>query len=191
MVDGMSVRLTTSRPEGDSQHCYTVFRTAWGWAALTAWGDTVVRFVLPGPDRGASEQAAREGDRCPEQRTNHLRALQGAIVDHFAGRVSNFDCAVDISWASCFGAKVLRQCCELRLGERVTYGELAGRVDRAGAGRGVGAVMAANRTPLLIPCHRVVRADGSVGGFSVRGGAGLKARLLRHEMEIVGDEVWV
>ena len=191
MVGGMSVRLTTSRPEGDFQHCYTVFWTGWGWAALACRGDTVVRFVLPGSDRSAVEEAVREGSGNLEQRDGHLRALRGAIVDYFAGRLPDFDCAIDISWASSFGAEVLRQCCELRLGERISYGELAARVSSAGAGRAVGAVMAANRAPLLIPCHRVVRADGSVGGFSARGGAGFKKRLLRHETELVGEAVRV
>ena len=58
---------------------------------------------------------------------------------------------------------------------------LARRAGRANAARAVGAVMAANPLPLLIPCHRVLRSDGQIGGFSAGEGVELKKKLLGHE----------
>ena len=66
-------------------------------------------------------------------------------------------------------------------GRTVAYGELAALAGRPGAARSVGAFMARNRFPLLVPCHRVVAHDGGLGGFSSSGGLGDKKRLLTLE----------
>lgn len=67
-------------------------------------------------------------------------------------------------------------------GETRTYSELAKMVGRPGAARAVGQANATNRIPLLVPCHRVVGADGALIGFA--GGSRLKERLLAHEREV-------
>ena len=61
----------------------------------------------------------------------------------------------------------------------MSYGELARRLGRPRAARAVGQALAANPVPLMVPCHRVIRADGSPGGFG--GGLDLKRRLLELE----------
>ena len=61
------------------------------------------------------------------------------------------------------------------------YGQLASRAGSPNAARAVGNCMANNRIPLLIPCHRVVGANGELGGFSAAGGTDLKRRLLNRE----------
>ena len=63
----------------------------------------------------------------------------------------------------------------------VTYGELARLANRPGAARAVGAAIAVNPLPIIIPCHRVIGARGALGGFSAPGGTGTKRRLLTHE----------
>ena len=63
----------------------------------------------------------------------------------------------------------------------VTYGELARRAGRPRAARAVGRAMARNPLPLVIPCHRVVRSDGGLGGYSAPGGVALKRALLERE----------
>jgi len=82
-----------------------------------------------------------------------------------------------------FQRLVLRQLVQVRAGEVVTYGELAGLAGHAGAGRAVGRALGANPLPIFIPCHRVVAAGRRPGGF----GAGLrwKRALLRHEGWVV------
>jgi methylated-DNA-[protein]-cysteine S-methyltransferase len=71
-------------------------------------------------------------------------------------------------------------CHALRRGEVITYAELAVRAGSPGAARAAGSAMAANPLPVVIPCHRVVRADGAPGGYSA-GGPAAKARMLREE----------
>ena len=78
-----------------------------------------------------------------------------------------------------FTSAVLREVSRIPRGATRSYGEVAARVGRPGAARTVGNVMARNPFPVIIPCHRVIAADGSPGGFG--GGEDLKVRLLRGE----------
>ncbi len=66
-------------------------------------------------------------------------------------------------------------------GETISYGALAERIGHPGAARAVGGALAANPVPLLVPCHRVLKSGGEIGGFSAPGGPAMKQRLLRHE----------
>lgn len=71
-------------------------------------------------------------------------------------------------------------------GKTVTYGELAGMAGKPGAAQAVGRIMAGNDWPLLIPCHRVLGADGSMVGYSAGDGVELKRRLLALEGVLLG-----
>ena len=66
-------------------------------------------------------------------------------------------------------------------GETITYGEIAARIGDPQAARAVGRAMGANPFPIIVPCHRVLGADGKMGGFSAAGGVVAKARLLSIE----------
>jgi len=86
-----------------------------------------------------------------------------------------------------FQAAVIRACRQIRPGETITYGDLAIRAGSPRASRAVGSCMARNPLPLLIPCHRVIAADGGLGGFSAATGIDMKVRLLRLEAESHGS----
>lgn len=78
--------------------------------------------------------------------------------------------------------------CETRRigpGQTLSYGELASRLDPPPIARAVGQAMARNPWPLVVPCHRVLAADGSMGGFSASGGPVLKRRLLEIERVVL------
>ena len=177
----MPVKLVNSSREDDWQYYYSVFRTAWGWVGLAGNDVAIVRLVLPGVARRVTERAVSEGLGKSQSRNTAFAKTRQEVTDYFDGRVGSFSCSVDISWASPFAQKVLRQCCQLGWAERTSYGDLARRVGCPGGARAVGAVLAKNRAPLLVPCHRVIRADGSLGGFSGDGGIALKKRMLGHE----------
>lgn len=80
-----------------------------------------------------------------------------------------------------FQRKVRQQCRRIRYGQTCTYGQLAAKAGSPRAARAVGAVMASNRVPLIVPCHRVVGSTGALHGFSGCGGIGMKRRLLELE----------
>ena len=96
------------------------------------------------------------------------------------------DVPVALDHLSTFQRRVIKACRGIGRGEQRTYGELAAIAGSPGAARAVGQVMAANRTPLVVPCHRVVAAGGGLGGFSAPQGLTMKRRLLELETDAVG-----
>jgi methylated-DNA-[protein]-cysteine S-methyltransferase len=87
---------------------------------------------------------------------------------------------VDLSSVTPFQAKILRIATKIPRGEARPYGWLAREANAPGAARAVGSTMARNPIPLIIPCHRVVRSDGTIGAYSL-GGPEVKWDLLTHE----------
>jgi methylated-DNA-[protein]-cysteine S-methyltransferase len=92
-----------------------------------------------------------------------------------------FICKVDMSFGTPFQRLVWSAVRDIACGQVRTYGWVAEHVGRPRAGRAVGSALAANPLPLIIPCHRVIRGDGGLGGFSASSGVLLKRRLLAHE----------
>lgn len=88
---------------------------------------------------------------------------------------------LDFSPLTEFSTRVVRACREVQWGQRLSYGQLAARCQSPLASRAVGGVMAANRFPLIVPCHRIQAADGSLRGFSAPDGLKMKQRLLDQE----------
>ena len=80
-----------------------------------------------------------------------------------------------------FQKKVLLECVKIPKGETITYAELARRIGKPHAAREVGNALAKNPLAPLIPCHRVLRSDGALGGYSAKGGIKKKRMLLLSE----------
>ena len=112
------------------------------------------------------------------------RAVQSVLKqlrEYFAGERSRFNLPVDISQLTPFQRSVLEIACRIAPGEVWTYYRVAQELGCPRSSRPVGGALARNPIPIVIPCHRVVASDGSLGGYS--GGSGLKAKrwLLRLE----------
>lgn len=105
-----------------------------------------------------------------------LRLLQEGLSNYFLGQAVSFSCPVDFTGYTLFSKKVLQAALNIPYGEQRSYRWLAEQAGSPRAARAAGQVMAKNRTPIVIPCHRVGRGDGSLGGYS--GGAGWKEKLL-------------
>jgi O-6-methylguanine DNA methyltransferase len=119
------------------------------------------------------------GETVKEDR-KRLAPYRKELEEYFAGKRDRFTKPVDLrAIRGPFHRKVLRKLKTLRLGRVISYGELASLSGSPGAARAVGAAMAANPIPVVIPCHRVVAASGGLGGFS--GGLSQKKKLLNHE----------
>ena len=97
----------------------------------------------------------------------------------YDGKRERFTVPVDPRPTSRFMERVLRQLLHTRFGECITYGELAEAAGAPGSAQAVGNVMAHNPIPIVIPCHRVLPADRSLGHFT--GGTDMKRFLLRLE----------
>ena len=111
--------------------------------------------------------------------------LQEKIKAYFEGEPVEFgqDVPVVLDGYSEFGRKVLEECRKIKYGQTVSYGQLAKMAGRANAARAVGGILGRNRLPLIIPCHRVIRGGGGMGGFSAEGGVEMKEKMLELERE--------
>ena len=108
-----------------------------------------------------------------------------ALEDYFSGKSADFvDLPLDIQ-GSPFHLRVWQELRKIPAGETVSYQELARRLGNSQASRAVGQACGANPIPLIIPCHRVIAANGSLGGFS--SGLPRKRWLLEHEQVKVGE----
>jgi methylated-DNA-[protein]-cysteine S-methyltransferase len=134
-----------------------------------------------------------EPDRFAETvaRTHGLRVLRvaGSVDDarrqldeYFEQRRQNFDLDVDLRVAP-FHERVLAELRRVPYGQLTTYGTLAAQVDAPRAARAVGTVMNRNPLPIVLPCHRVVGANGSLVGYG--GGLPRKEQLLRLEGALI------
>ena len=101
------------------------------------------------------------------------------LDEYFEGRRDAFELDVDLRGAAPFARQVLDELALVPYGQTTTYGTLAGRVGAPRAARAVGTVMNRNPIPIVLPCHRVVGANGSLTGYG--GGLDVKERLLRLE----------
>jgi methylated-DNA-[protein]-cysteine S-methyltransferase len=101
------------------------------------------------------------------------------LDEYFEGRRRGFELDVDTRAVPPFAQRVLAELARVPFGETTTYGALAAKVDAPRAARAVGMVMNRNPIPIVLPCHRVVGANGSLTGYA--GGLDVKERLLRLE----------
>jgi methylated-DNA-[protein]-cysteine S-methyltransferase len=95
------------------------------------------------------------------------------------------DIEIDLDHLTPFAQRIVTFCRRIPWGQTLSYGQLAKVSGRSGAARAVGSVMARNRTPIIVPCHRVIASGGRLGGFSAPQGIKLKRRLLAVESVVV------
>lgn len=108
-----------------------------------------------------------------------LDGVARELDEYFAGRRRTFDLDLDLSLSHGFRQVVQRHLPEIGYGQTRSYREVAELVGNPRAVRAVGTACATNPLPVVVPCHRVLRADGSLGGYV--GGAEAKSVLLRLE----------
>jgi O-6-methylguanine DNA methyltransferase len=110
-----------------------------------------------------------------------VQRVLAQLREYFAGDRSSFNLPVDISRLTPFQRSVLDVACRIAPGQVWSYQRIAKELGRPRSSRPVGGALARNPIPIVIPCHRVIASDGTLGGYS--GGSGLKAKrwLLRLE----------
>lgn len=116
-----------------------------------------------------------------EKSASAVAPAMAQLREYFAGQRTIFDLPVDLSALTPFQQEVLTVTRQIPAGQTWTYQRVAQEMGRPKSSRPVGQALARNPIPIVIPCHRVIASDGSLGGYS--GGSGLKAKrwLLQHE----------
>lgn len=159
--------------------CY-VFDTEMGWAGIAGSERFIRRLVLPQSSRQAAIEALREGNalRLVEQE-HDFSGQAGRIAAYFAGERVEFECDLDLCKAGDFDRRVWAATQEIPYGEVESYRWIAARIGQPRAARAVGRALGRNPIPVIVPCHRVIHADGALGGFGC--GPEWKIRLLELE----------
>jgi methylated-DNA-[protein]-cysteine S-methyltransferase len=158
---------------------YDVVQTPIGDLLVAATERGLCRIVFdPEPDREAESLARGYGVRV----LRSPRAVDPArrqLDEYFDGSRQEFELATDLRIEAPFRRNVLAELAKVPFGATTTYGTLARRAGRPRSARAVGVVMNRNPIPIVLPCHRVVGADGRLVGYG--GGIERKEALLRLE----------
>ena len=152
-----------------------VWQNTSGWNAVewSACGLTKLRFWLP--DKSEAARGARSVSL--ESAPSFIRYATQLLERYFDGARIDFGVLpVDMSAGSNFQIAVWTAAREIPYGHSVSYGDAARMAGSPGAARAAGSALGANPVPIIVPCHRVIRSDGSIGGFSI--GVDIKTKLL-------------
>ena len=161
---------------------YHICDTAFGYVAVLFQKGPflVTRIFLPSDSRRSQIERIRTVASAAAMETEETKAFCRQIQAYFEGiPLKPFWEYLDLTGLTSLQQRVLKTVGTIPHGSTQTYGQIARRIDRPKAYRFVGATMQRNPFPLVIPCHRVIRTDGSLGGFG--GGVTLKKRLLALE----------
>ncbi|MES2878642.1 MAG: methylated-DNA--[protein]-cysteine S-methyltransferase [Pseudomonadota bacterium] len=167
-----------------STQAYALFPTPIGHCAV-AWSALgLTGLQLPEQDEAATRACmARRFPQCneglaPPQVQEAIDAMVALLSGAPQEPVDLANVVLDMDGVPPFHQRVYALARGLLPGETVTYGELARRLGDPGAARAVGQALGANPFAPVVPCHRVLAADGRAGGFSANGGVSTKLRLL-------------
>jgi len=154
---------------------YTYLETPIG--RLLIAGDATAVHRITFPQRG---HAAKPEPEWQESQRGPVGEAVRQLNEYFAEKRAAFDLPLAPE-GTAFQRSVWRQLQEIPYGETISYGELARRVGNPKASRAVGSANGANPLPIVIPCHRVIAGDGTLGGFG--GGLPTKQMLLALELQ--------
>ncbi len=162
---------------------YDLLSTPLGWVGVLASSQGLRRVTVP---RTTNQEALDDLDPAvegAERREGAFENLRHRLERHLLGQEVSFPDALDVEGAPPFFRAVWDACRAIPRGETRSYAWLAAAAGRPGAARAAGQAMAKNPFAILIPCHRVVRSDGGIGGYG--GGVAVKAALLRAEGAVI------
>jgi methylated-DNA-[protein]-cysteine S-methyltransferase len=150
-----------------------------GTLGLAAGPAGLCRLSYTEEDRFLEHLLASFGDR-PVLQSDALDDARRALDRYFRGKRLDFaDLAVDLSGLSGFSRRVLEETARIPAGRFLTYAEIAAKAGSPKASRAAGNALHDNPVAIVVPCHRILRSGGSLGGYG--GGSERKEWLLRHE----------
>lgn len=167
-------------------YAYTATTTApspWGPVFIAATAAGVAAIELLGSREGFEAGLARRGlvpgaDDATGRARVLAEAAAAAVVEILDGRpASDGDLPMDLGDRPAWDRLVLDAVRAIPRGDTASYGEIARRIGRAGAARAVGGAVGRNPVGLLVPCHRVIAGDGSLGGYGAAAWGGLETAL--------------
>jgi len=151
--------------------------------APTATLTTLARRIgIEAGARGVRRLTLAGSDETTTAGRAHAQRARREVAEFLAGRRTFFSVPVDLDGVAAFQARVLAAASAIPFGEVRSYAELAASIRAPRAARAVGNALAANPVPLIVPCHRIVRGDGTWGNYAL--GPRLKTALLQLERHV-------
>lgn len=162
---------------------YSIYESPAGFGVVTASEAGLVAHHLPFGVSSCAEAREVAATIAPEAKgeSELTRAAAGLLAGYFAGGKVVFDLPLDLDGFTPFQKEVYRVVAGIGYGSVLSYAGVAALCGSPKGARAVGGAMAKNRLPILIPCHRVLGATGSLTGFTAPGGVDSKRQLLLME----------
>ena len=159
-----------------------VFEVEGGWCAAARTRAGISAVVLPLADADSAEAKVLSVCEGAVLNRRGLGSLVAAARRYFEGWRTEFsDFKLDLSRGTAFQQRVWSIARRIPYGDVRTYHWVGMEMGRPDASRAIGGAMGANPVPLIVPCHRVLRSDGTLGGFSAEGGVETKVAMLQVE----------
>jgi methylated-DNA-[protein]-cysteine S-methyltransferase len=158
---------------------WTSFDTPIGRLHAFASAAGLCRVTFRDSDEHACERVGLEASQRIERNDAGLHEVREDLLALLDGRIADIRMPLDLGTLRDFQRRVLAETQRIPRGSVVTYGAMAQRVGLPGAAQAVGQALGHNPVPLVIPCHRVIAANGDIGGFT--GGLKIKILLLQRE----------
>ncbi|MBM4126808.1 MAG: methylated-DNA--[protein]-cysteine S-methyltransferase [Nitrospira sp.] len=158
-----------------------IFRSSWGWMGISETLKGIDAIALPKGSKRAieSDLHSAAGEPFEEGVSARLESARNQLLDYLSGKRAAFDMPLDVSHGTPFQRRVWRVLLRVPYGTLRSYQWIASRVGGRHYARAVGSAVGANPLPVVIPCHRIVAQDASLGGFSC--GLPMKRKLLTLE----------
>lgn len=161
-----------------------LIETKLGWCGVYFVNNAVKQIILPAKNK---HQVSKKLDKSATVTKNFLTQTRSVghflstLCQYFNGKKVDLKCEIDLKGYSVFEQAVYKVLVAIPRGQVRTYQWVAAKTGRPRASRAVGNALAKNPLPIIIPCHRVIKSDGSLGNFSALGGIKLKEKLLKME----------
>jgi methylated-DNA-[protein]-cysteine S-methyltransferase len=169
----------SSVPRGDIRR--TFWKSPIGPLGLVMRGDHLARITLNADPATFPFEVERTFGSAGRESAAPFAEVCQELEEYFSGRRLVFRLPLDMEQGTPFQKRVWRALQEIPYGEKVSYKEVAHSIGQPSATRAVGAANGMNPLPIVVPCHRVISSDGTLGGYG--GGTQVKQRLLELEAE--------
>jgi len=160
---------------------HIVFKTSFGWCGLIKGKKGLKKIFLPERTKNELLTKIRAYDPLLKFSEKGFNKEIKAITDYFEGKIKCLSFVLDFSGSTKFQRMVWSETAKIPYGETRSYQFIAEIIGKKKSARAVGNALGKNPFPVVIPCHRVVKKDGSPGGFTASGGIGLKEEMLELE----------
>lgn len=156
-----------------------LLETTLGWIGVLSSVHGIRALTLPHPTHDEAINHMPTDAKFAQRKPGAFSSLHAKLDQYFSGRLVTFDEVLDLDKSSHFFLAVWKECQNIPIGQTRSYAWLAAQAGHPSAARAAGQAMARNQIPIIIPCHRVISSDGSIGGYS--GGLSMKKYLLSLE----------